>query len=211
MTPAAPSGRSASRPTLRAGVRGVSDSVRVIVFGRQGAGKGTQCARIAAHFGVPHVSTGEILREAIARDSVLGRAAREVLDDGGLVEDSVMISLVQGRLGEQDARTSGYVLDGFPRTLPQARALDAMTAARPAHCVVDLEVPREVVVERLLSRRRADDTHEAIHHRLDLYEAQTAPLIGHYRARGSLRVVDGVGSPDEVFERLRGTIAACLA
>jgi adenylate kinase len=192
-------------------VRGVSDSVRVIIFGRQGAGKGTQCARTAVHFGVPHVSTGEILREAIARDSVLGRAAREVLDGGGLVEDSVMISLVQGRLGEQDARTSGYVLDGFPRTLPQARALDAMTSARPAHCVVDLEVPREVVVERLLSRHRADDTPEAIHHRLDLYEAQTAPLIGHYRDRGSLRVVDGVGSPDEVFERLRATIAACLA
>ncbi|MFM9086402.1 MAG: adenylate kinase [Acidimicrobiia bacterium] len=190
---------------------GVSDSVRVIVFGRQGAGKGTQCARVAAHFGVPHVSTGEILRDAIAHDTVLGRAARKVLDDGGLVEDALMISLVQGRLGEQDARTRGYVLDGFPRTLVQAAAFDEMTAARPAHCAIDLEVPRDVVVARLLARRREDDTPEAINHRLDLYEAQTAPLIEHYRRRSSLRVVDGVGTQDEVFERVRSTVAACLA
>ncbi len=188
----------------------MSDSVRVIVFGRQGAGKGTQCARVAAHFGVPHVSTGEILRDAIARDTLLGRAARSVLDGGGLVEDSLMISLVQGRLGEQDARTRGYVLDGFPRTLVQAVAFDEMTAARPAHCAVDLEVPRDVVVARLLARRREDDTPEAINHRLDLYEAQTSPLIEHYRRLGRLRVVDGVGTQDEVFERVRATVAASL-
>lgn len=211
--------------------------VRLILLGRQGAGKGTQCARLAAHFGVPHVSTGEMLRNAVRMDTALGRAVKRVLDDGGLVDDELMISLVQGRLGEPDARVNGYVLDGFPRTLPQAERFDQLTTTRPIDAVIDLEVGRDVVVHRLSARRtcagcgatyvatgnepdpwvcdacggiveqRADDTPEAIGRRLDLYDAQTEPLVTYYRKRSCLRVVDGVGSPDVVFARLIDAVA----
>ena len=98
----------------------MSNGVRIIMLGRQGAGKGTQCRRVAEHYGVPHISTGEILRNAVRQGTVVGRRVKMVLDQGGLVEDSLMVSLVQGRIGEEDARTHGYVLDGFPRTTGQA-------------------------------------------------------------------------------------------
>ncbi|MFZ9532686.1 MAG: adenylate kinase family protein, partial [Ilumatobacteraceae bacterium] len=127
-----------------------------------------------------------------------------------LVNDELMGSLVQGRLGEPDARTHGYLLDGFPRTLPQALALDDIARARPINIVVDLEVPRELVIERLNARRaaeqRADDSPEAVERRLALYEEQTAPLIAHYRKKGVLAVVDGVGSPDDVYARMVSAI-----
>jgi len=212
--------------------------VRLILLGRQGAGKGTQCSRLAAHFSVPHVSTGDMLRNAVRHETALGRAVRRVLDEGGLVDDDLMVSLVQGRLGEPDARVHGYVLDGFPRTLPQAERFDQLTTTRPIDAVIDLEVGREVVVGRLSARRtcggcgavhvwsgdgpdtwtcavcggsveqRADDTPEAINRRLDLYDAQTEPLVSYYRGRSRLRVVDGVGSPDEVFARLLAAVDA---
>ena len=210
--------------------------VRLILLGRQGAGKGTQCARLAKHFGVPHVSTGEMLRNAVRHDTPVGRAVKRVLDEGGLVDDELMVSLVQGRLGEPDARVNGYVLDGFPRTLPQAERFDQLTTMRPIDAVIDLEVGRDVVLRRLSARRtcggcgavyvaagdepnpwqcgdcgglveqRADDTPEAIGRRLDLYDAQTEPLVAYYRERSRLRVVDGVGTPDEVFERLLAAV-----
>ncbi|MEY3316710.1 MAG: adenylate kinase, partial [Actinomycetota bacterium] len=101
------------------------------MFGRQGAGKGTQSARLAKYFEVPHISTGEMLRNAVKQDSVVGRAAKAVLDRGELVDDDLMVSLVQGRIGQEDARTAGFVLDGFPRTIGQATAFDALTQARP--------------------------------------------------------------------------------
>ena len=190
------------------------------MFGRQGAGKGTQSARLAKYFAVPHISTGEMLRNAVKQDSVVGRAAKTVLDRGELVDDGLMVSLVQGRIGQEDARTAGFVLDGFPRTIGQATAFDELTQARPVGFVIDLDVKREVVVGRLSSRRtcescdaiytatgkepspwkcakcggtvvqRTDDTSAAINHRLDVYENQTAPLISYYGGRGSLHVVD---------------------
>jgi len=214
--------------------------VRAIIFGRQGAGKGTQCRLLGDHFGVPHISTGDMLRAAVRQDSPLGRAVKAVLDSGGLVVDEMMVSLVQGRIGQDDARTAGYVLDGFPRTVGQARALDDLTTSRPVNVVIDLEVPREVVLTRLSARRicdrcganyvaagsepepwicdacggrvtqRADDTPEAIGRRLDLYDSQTAPLTEYYRAASRLVVVDGVGTPDEVFGRLRGAVEGVL-
>lgn len=212
--------------------------VRVIMLGRQGAGKGTQCRRVAEHYGIPHISTGEILRNAVRLGTVVGRQVKKVIDEGRLVEDDLMVSLVQGRIGEVDARTSGYVLDGFPRTIGQAEAFDEITEVRPVNVVIDLEVQRDVVLRRLSARRtcqqcdanfvtsgddpspwicqncggivhqRDDDTPEAINHRLDLYDEITAPLVDYYRKTAKLVVVDGLGSPDEVFAKLLTTVEA---
>lgn len=180
-------------------------TIRLVLLGRQGSGKGTQGARLATHYNIAHISTGEMLRNAIKHNTPVGRVVKQVIDEGGLVADDLMSSLVKGRLGEADARTRGYLLDGFPRTLPQAQALDEIARARPINVVIDLEVPREVVFARISARReaehRADDSPEALEHRLSLYDEQTAPLIAHYRKLGVLAVVDGVGTPDEVFAR----------
>ncbi|KRO48173.1 MAG: adenylate kinase [Ilumatobacteraceae bacterium] len=218
----------------------MSAGVRIIMFGRQGAGKGTQSARLAKYFEVPHISTGEMLRNAVKQDSVVGRSARAVLDRGELVDDDLMVSLVQGRIGQEDARTAGFVLDGFPRTIGQATAFDALTQTRPIGFVIDLDVAREIVVGRLSSRRtcercdaiytatgnesspwncqqcggavvqRTDDSSAAINKRLDVYETLTAPLISYYQGRGSLHVVDGLGSPDQVFDRIKTVVETGL-
>jgi adenylate kinase len=185
-------------------------TIRLVLLGRQGSGKGTQGARLATHYGIAHISTGEMLRNAIKHGTPVGKVVKDVIDNGGLVADDLIGSLVQGRLGESDARTRGYLLDGFPRTLPQAQLLDDIARARPVNVVIDLEVPREMVIARLSMRlaaeHRADDSPEAVERRLSLYEEQTAPLIAHYRKQGVLAVVDGVGTPDEVFARLVSAI-----
>ncbi|MEO1056120.1 MAG: adenylate kinase [Actinomycetota bacterium] len=205
---------------------------RLIILGRQGAGKGTQCVRLSRHFVVPHISTGDMLRTAVREGTDLGRAAKKIMDDGGLVGDDVMIGIVRERLEEADADTRGYILDGFPRTTQQADALDDIANDKPIDVVLDLNVPREIVLERISSRRvcrdcgtnytstgndpdpwicdvcggdvqqRADDTPESVNRRLDLYEEQTAPLIDHYDEQDRLAVVNGVGHPDAVFDRL---------
>ena len=205
---------------------------RLIVLGRQGAGKGTQCTRLSRHYVVPHISTGDMLRNAVKEDTDLGRKAAEIMDEGGLVPDDVMIGIVEERLTRPDAVTRGFILDGFPRTVGQAEALVEVLRERPIDLVLDLEVPRDLVVQRLAARRvcqdcgtnysvtgrearlwicdscggdivhRADDTEGSITHRLDLYESQTAPLVDFYSRRGELVVVDGVGSPDDVTTRL---------
>jgi adenylate kinase len=211
---------------------------RLIILGRQGAGKGTQCVRLSRHFVVPHVSTGDILRAAVRERTPLGVEAKAVMDGGGLVGDEIMVGIVQERLHRDDARTRGYILDGFPRTVPQAKALDEITEERPIDIVIDLDVPRDLVLQRLSARRvcrdcgtnyvatgrerqpwicdvcggdvtqRDDDTPEAINHRLDLYEEQTAPLIEFYGDAGRLVVVDGVATPDQVFVRLAASVEA---
>ena len=211
---------------------------RLILLGRQGAGKGTQCVRLSRHFVVPHISTGEMLRAAVREGSELGAMAKQVMDAGGLVGDDIMVGIVAERLVRDDARTRGYILDGFPRTVGQALELDRITTERPIDVVIDLDVPRELVLERISSRRvcrdcgtnyvavgveklpwicevcggdvmhRDDDTPEAIEQRLDLYEAQTAPLIEYYQAQGRLAVVNGTSSPDDVFRRLTATVDA---
>ena len=185
-------------------------TIRLVLLGRQGSGKGTQGTRLAKHFAITHISTGEMLRTAIKHDTPVGRVVKGIIDEGRLVDDELISSLVKGRLGETDARTRGYLLDGFPRTLPQAHALDEIARVRPINIVVDLDVPRELVIERLNARRaaehRADDSPDAVIQRLALYEAQTAPLIAHYRRQGVVAVVDGVGTPDEVFTRLVSAI-----
>jgi adenylate kinase len=210
----------------------VIPGARLIILGRQGAGKGTQCVRLSRHYVVPHVSTGDMLRAAVREGTELGRVAKEIMDAGGLVGDDIMIALVDERLNRPDAITRGYILDGFPRTVAQAKALDEITAERPIHVVIDLDVPRDVVIQRISARRvcrdcgtnytasgnepspwicdvcggevsqRDDDTPDAVNNRLDLYETQTAPLIEYYLEQGRLAVVDGVGHPDHVFRRV---------
>jgi adenylate kinase len=204
---------------------------RLIMLGRQGAGKGTQCVRLSRHFVVPHISTGEMLRSAVREGTELGKMAKQIMDAGGLVNDEIMIGIVEDRINRDDARNRGYILDGFPRTLPQAIELDRITADRPIDVVLDLDVPRSLVLRRISARRvcrdcgtnyvavgerseiicevcggevvqRDDDTPEAINRRLDLYEEQTAPLIEYYGNAGRLAVVDGDATPDVVFERL---------
>lgn len=209
---------------------------RLIILGRQGAGKGTQCVRLSRHYVVPHISTGDMLRAAVREGTELGLMAKEIMDAGGLVGDEIMIGLVDERLNRADAVTRGYILDGFPRTVAQAEALDEITAELPIHVVIDLDVPREIVLERISARRvcrdcgtnytatgqesqpwicdvcggdvqqRDDDTPDAVNNRLDLYESQTAPLIEHYGAKGRLVVVNGVGHPDHVFRRLTDVV-----
>ncbi len=211
---------------------------RVVILGRQGAGKGTQCTRLSRHYVVPHVSTGEILRSAVKDGTPLGRQAKEFMDAGDLVPDDVMIGIVDERLRRPDAMRRGYVLDGFPRTAAQAQALDEMIQDRPLDVVVDLDVSRDVVLARLAARRvcldcganysvavppkhnwtcdfcggevvqRDDDTEEAIARRLDLYDLQTAPLIDYYKGQNLLEIVDGVGSADDVLARLVQVIDA---
>ena len=210
----------------------MSAGVRLVMLGRQGAGKGTQCTRLSRHYVVPHISTGEMLRAAVKEGTELGRKAADIMNDGGLVPDDIIIGIVDERLDSNDTTRRGYVLDGFPRTVRQAEALAEITAARPLDVVIDLDVPQEVVLQRLASRRvcvdcganysvdkpprydwvcdncggevvqREDDTPVAIEKRLADYEQETAPLIDWYCDRSLLEVVDGQGTTDDVSQRL---------
>jgi adenylate kinase len=210
----------------------VTTGVRLVMLGRQGAGKGTQCTRLSRHYVVPHISTGEMLRAAVKEGTELGRKAAEIMNDGGLVPDDVMIGIVDERLDHDDTTRRGYVLDGFPRTVPQAKALADITDSRPLNLVIDLDVPQEVVLHRLAGRRvcadcganysvekpprydcvcdncggeveqREDDTPAAIEKRLAEYERETAPLVDWYRDLGLLEVVDGQGGASDVTQRL---------
>ena len=130
---------------------------RLVLLGRQGSGKGTQCVRLSRHFVVPHISTGDMLRAAVREGTELGKMAKAIIDAGGLVGDDIMVGLVSERLAEDDARVRGYILDGFPRTVSQAESLDKATASRPLDLAIDLVVPRELVLARLSIRRVCRD------------------------------------------------------
>ena len=166
-------------------------ALNVLLLGPQGAGKGTQGKLIAAEYGVPHIATGDMLRAAMADGTELGRRVKPIYDAGDLVPDEIMIALIRERLAAADA-AGGFVLDGFPRTTPQADALDAMLEEieRPLTVVFEFQLPEQVAIERLRGRAqdegRPDDTPEAIRKRLDLYREQTEPLVEYYRARGIL-------------------------
>jgi adenylate kinase len=214
----------------------VTRGVRMVMLGRQGAGKGTQCVRLSRHYVVPHISTGDMLRAAVREGTPLGRKAGEIMAVGGLVPDDLMIDIVDDRLDRDDTTSRGYVLDGFPRTVGQAEALAEITASRPLDVVIDLDVAREVVLQRLASRRvcddcqanysldappkygwvcdncggdvvqRDDDTPAAIDMRLAEYETNTAPLVEWYGERGLLEVIDGWARTEEVTQRLFSVI-----
>jgi adenylate kinase len=179
-------------------------ALNILLLGPQGAGKGTQGRLISAEYGIPHIATGDILRAAIVAGTEVGRKAEPLLNSGQLVPDEIMIGLIRDRLAQEDTQR-GFVLDGFPRTVAQAEALDAMLEKieRPLKVVFEFQVPEEISVERLRRRAeeegRADDTPEAIRTRLRLYREQTEPLVEHYRARGDLVGLPADRTVDEVF------------
>lgn len=182
--------------------------LRMVILGRQGSGKGTQSARLVEAYGCVHVSTGDMLRAAVAEGTELGRAAEAVMAAGGLVGDEIMNGIVRQRLGRADVTASGVLLDGYPRTADQADALESALAERGQRLAVavNLDVPIDEVKARMMERARSDDTSEAISRRLALYEEQTAPLLEWFRRRGLLATVDGLGTPDEVFDRLAAVV-----
>ncbi len=206
--------------------------VRLVVLGKQGAGKGTQSVRLSHHYVVPHVSTGDMLRAAVKEGTPLGEKAKDLMDRGELLGDDLIMQMVAGRLSESDVRARGFVLDGCPRTVVQAERLADVLEPFDLDLAVDIEIATPVVIRRLAARRvcvdcganystsnpplinwscdvcggevvqREDDTEEAISRRLELYERQTAPLIAWYEERGQLAKVSGNGRPDDVTRRI---------
>jgi adenylate kinase len=187
--------------------------MRILILGPQGSGKGTQAAKIASTYGVPHVATGPILRAAVANGSELGRQVKPILDRGDLVPDDMMVGLIRERLERED----GFVLDGFPRTVPQAEALDAMLEEieKPLDVVLLLEVSDDVAVERLLQRgaveHRADDEPDAIRNRLRLYHELTEPVVERYRAEGRLVPVNGEQPVEDVHDEIEDALTQVRA
>lgn len=181
--------------------------VRLIFLGPPGAGKGTQAQNLARAHQIPHISTGDILREAVAQQTELGLKAQAYMDKGELVPDQLILDLVKERLSQPDAKT-GWILDGFPRTVAQATFLDQLLSSIQQSCdrVVNFEVPDEILVGRLLGRGRKDDTESVIRHRLDVYHQQTAPLISFYHERNQLVSIDG-NQPIEVVNQQLEQIA----
>jgi adenylate kinase len=214
----------------------VVPGVKLVVLGKQGAGKGTQAVALSHHYVVPHISTGDMLRAAVRSGSELGKKAREVMDSGELISDEMVMEMVADRLQDADVRARGFVLDGCPRTVHQAVMLADMLKTDDLDAALDIEVPTAEVLQRLAQRRvcvdcgtnysttspprinwtcdicfgevvqREDDKEEAIRRRLELYERETAPLIAWYKDQGQLVTVDGVGHPDVVLRTIINTI-----
>jgi len=183
-------------------------AIHLVILGRQGSGKGTQAARLVEAYRPIHVSTGDMLRAAVAAGTELGLQARALMDAGDLVGDDLINGIVSERLAQPDVAQNGFLLDGYPRTPDQAAAMEVFLAeaGTPLDAAVNLDVPVDEVTARMLARGRADDTEEAIRRRLALYESETAPLLAWFADRGLLDVVDGLGDVDVVFGRLADVI-----
>jgi adenylate kinase len=210
----------------------MSRGPRLVLLGKQGAGKGTQAARLADRYRIAHVSTGELFRAAAAAGTPAGREAEEYMNRGDLVPDDLTFRIVEERFAEDGLVDHGFVLDGFPRTVLQAEKLEAVLGGHSLDLVINLDVPTEIVLDRIAGRRvcedcgttyhvnappkenwtcdvcggrvvhRDDDTEDAVMRRLELYEEETVPIIEFYRKLGKLVVVDGIGGGDDVFARL---------
>ena len=185
---------------------------RMLLLGPPGAGKGTQALRLVAKLGIPQISTGDMLRGAVAAGTEIGRKAQDYMDRGELVPDAVVIGVAEERLSQSDAE-SGFVLDGFPRTAAQAEALDTLLEGLGTNlerCVA-IEVDEDSLVTRLLGRAqiegRSDDSEDTIRTRMSVYRAQTAPLVDYYRKRGILAEVNGLGSVEEVAKRIEEALS----
>ena len=181
--------------------------MNLLLLGPQGAGKGTQAARIASEWGLPHISTGEMFRDAIASGSELGRQIKPIYDAGDLISDDLTVALIRERLGQDDSQ-AGFIVDGFPRNLMQARALDTMLneIGRSLDAIFFFDVPDDVALERIESRAsaegRTDDTRDAAARRLQIYHEQTEPVVEHYRTTGKLVPLHAGRSVDEVFAEI---------
>ena len=210
----------------------MSRGPRLVLLGKQGAGKGTQAARLSERYGIEHVSTGDLFRAAAAAGTPAGKEAEQYMNRGDLVPDQLTLRIVEERFTEDGLVDRGFVLDGFPRTLPQAEQLEDVLVGHPLDLVINLEVPTDIVLDRIAGRRvcescgatyhvstppkedwtcdvdggkvvqREDDTEEAVMRRLELYAEETVPIIDFYRRLDKLVVVDGTGTGDDVFARL---------
>ncbi len=185
--------------------------MKLLFMGPPGAGKGTQAKIICDEYGIPQISTGDILRAAIKAGTEMGKKAQSIMESGGLVPDEVVVGIIKDRLKEDDAQ-KGYILDGFPRTAGQADALKTLLSdmGQKLDCALNLAVEDNELVQRLLERAqkegRADDTIDVIKNRLKNYNDQTLPLIDYYKKEGILKDIDGLGSLEEITERIRGVL-----
>ncbi len=188
-------------------------NIRLVILGRQGSGKGTQCFRLSESYGTIHISTGDILRAAVETQTELGKKAKIIMDAGDLVPDEIINAIVAERIEMEDVITSGFILDGYPRTSSQAQALEEelLSNGLSLDLAINLEVPVGEVTQRMLDRSRADDTEEAIKRRLEIYENETAPLLEWFEERNNLIVVDGLGTEDAVFSRLQDVIDGAIS
>ena len=181
--------------------------MRLVLLGAPGSGKGTQATRLREHLQVPHITTGGLLRAAVDAGTPLGLVVGPIMAAGNLVSDDLMLGLLEERFAQPDTR-NGFILDGYPRNLVQAAALDTLLERikQPMDLAVQLDVDADMLVDRLAGRAKAegrdDDTPEVVRNRLNVYNQQTAPVIDHYRNQGKLAHLDGVGSLDEVFTRI---------
>lgn len=187
--------------------------MRLVILGPPGAGKGTQAARLSAHYGIPAISTGDIFRSNIAQQTPLGRQVKAILESGGYVSDDITNAMVRDRLAQDDAQ-DGFLLDGYPRTRAQVDELDRMLGERGAtlRAVLELTVDHDEIVQRLVRRAategRSDDTEDVVRRRQQIYLDETAPLTEVYKSRGLLVPVDGMGTLDEVTARLVDAVAS---
>lgn len=187
--------------------------MRLVLLGAPGSGKGTQAARLKDHYDLPHISTGELLRAEVAAGSPLGRQAKEVMDRGELVSDAILLGMLEDRFSRDDTR-NGFILDGYPRNLSQANALDALLRkiGQPVDVAVQLDVDTDLLIQRIAGRAqaegRSDDSPESVRNRLRVYNEATAPVVDYYRGQGKLACVFGVGSMDEVFDRIVNAIGS---
>lgn len=185
--------------------------MRIVLLGAPGSGKGTQAALLKDHYAIPHISTGVLLREAVANETPLGQQAKAIIERGELVPDDVMLNLIRERLGQDDVK-GGFILDGYPRNLAQAVALDVVLGEldQPVEEAVLIEVNEDMVVDRIAKRAaeegRSDDTEEVVRKRMRVYEEKTAPVAGHYEHNGLLTRVLGEGTIEEVLERIKGAL-----